>query len=274
MRRSRLHSCSRVLTVAEILSERRGAIGTVTLSQPDRLNALTLAMWHSLADEVSSLAADRAVRAIVLRGAGQDAFSAGADISEFPENRATSGDAEAYSTAVARALRAIAQARRPTIAMLHGVCSGGGAGIAAACSLRFADARLRFAIRAARLGVVYEIEAIGPLTHLVGPSVALDILLSGRTVQAEEALRVGLVNAVVSTEALEEHVASYAAQLEANAPISMEAALLAVRATSEAHAAELLAELEGLKSVAIESDDFREGVRAFLEKRQPRFRGE
>lgn len=259
--------------MAEVRAEREGAAGFVTLSQPDRLNALTLAMWRELRDAVVSLARDPIVRVIVVRGEGGADFSAGADISEFSRVRGSAGAAQVYTGAVGDALQALLDARRPTIAQVHGACVGGGAAIAVACMMRFVDDGLRFAITAARLGVVYEGEAIGALVRLVGPGRALDILLSGRSVGAAEALRIGLANEVVSAPELETRVREYAEILAANAPISMEGAIVAVRAAQGRASAESEAELRELKRKAIESDDYREGTQAFLDKRRPRFTG-
>jgi enoyl-CoA hydratase/carnithine racemase len=253
--------------------ERRGAVGVLAISQPERLNALTLRMWNDLPEAIGRLASDPAVRVVVVRGDGVDAFSAGADISEFPENRTTVEAAERYSRSVSAALTALAETRTPTIAMVHGACAGGGGGIAVSCALRFVDDRLRFSIPAARLGVVYEAEAIAALVHAVGPSYAFDILISGRTIGAEEALRIGLANAVVPRDELEAHVFDYAERVAANAPIPMEGAWVAIKATEEPGNEAWLRELERLQQLAIESDDFAEGVAAFLAKRPPVFRG-
>ena len=258
---------------ASVRSERRGGIGILTISQPGRLNALRRHMWDELPGVLGELTADRAVRVVVVRGDGDDAFSAGADISEFPENRATVEAAAGYSESVSAALAALAQVRTPTNAMLHGACVGGGAGIALSCALRFADDRLRFSIPAARLGVVYEAEAIAALVHAVGASYAFDILVSGRTIGPDEALRIGLVNGVVSRDGLEAHVQEYAERVAANAPIPMEGAWVAIRATQEPGNDAWLRELARLQKLAIESDDFAEGVAAFLAKRPPVFRG-
>jgi enoyl-CoA hydratase/carnithine racemase len=257
--------------VGEIRTERRGAIGVLTVSQADKLNALTLAMWNELPGAITELAGDPEVRAILVRGEGTEAFSAGADITEFPEQRSTAELADRYSKAVSAGLTALAGTRKPTIAMLHGVCVGGGGGIAVSCALRFADDRLRFSIPAARLGVVYEVEAISRLVQLVGPSYAFDILISGRTLDAEEALRIGLVNRVTAPDDLESTVLDYASRLTENAPVSMEGAWVAIRAAHEPWNATWTDELEDLKRRAIESADFAEGVRAFLEKRPPSF---
>ena len=254
-------------------ARREGAVGIVTLSQPERLNAVTLAMWHQLRAVVADLAADPDVRVIVVRGEGSEAFSAGADIIEFPENRSTREAAERYSASVSAAVGELAGTRKPTIAMVHGVCAGGGGGIAVSCALRFADERLRFSIPAARLGVVYEYEAIARLVQAVGPSFASDILISGRTIDADEALRIGLVNGVRLRGDLERHVMDYAERVAANAPLPMEGAWVAIKAVAEPGNEDWRRELRDLQRRAIESSDFREGVRAFLEKRLPRFSG-
>lgn len=259
--------------MGEIRVERRGGVGVLELAQPDRHNALTLAMWRDLGARAQELADDPDVRVIVVQGAGSAAFSAGADISEFTEVRSTHEAAAAYSEAVGAALDALARCRTPTVARLHGICVGGGAGIAVACAIRLADERLRFAIPAARLGVVYEVEAIERLVEVVGPSLAFDVLASGRTLDAEEALRVGLVSAVVPQGELDAHVEAYAARVAENAPIPIEGAWVAIRAAREPWKRDWVDELEALKRRAIESEDYAEGVRAFLEKRPPRFTG-
>ncbi|MFN8185526.1 MAG: enoyl-CoA hydratase-related protein [Gaiellales bacterium] len=261
------------MSTGEVRTERHGPVGVLTFSNPERRNALTLAMFDAVPGAVASLADDPEVRAIVVRGEGREAFSAGADVGEFPEVRGTPEAALGHGRSVDAAVSAIAATRTPTIALLHGACFGGSGGIAAACALRFADDGLRFAIPAARLGVVYEVEPIRALVRVVGASAAYDILVSGRVVHAEEALRLGLVNVVLPPDELEAHAFEYAERLAANAPLSLEGAWLAIRALQEPEGS-WWEELEAVRRRAMASSDFAEGLAAFLEKREPRFRGE
>jgi enoyl-CoA hydratase/carnithine racemase len=257
----------------ELRVERDGPVGLLVIDHPERLNALTLAMWEALPGAVEQLAADPDVRVVLVRGAGEAAFSAGADISEFAEHRSTAAAAASYSARVSHALTALQEARPPTIALVHGVCTGGGAGVALSCDLRFAGDALRFAIPSARLGVVYELEAIARLVRCAGPTAAFDVLASARTVGADEALRLGLVDRVVPEPDLDAETAGYAEQLARNAPLAIEGARIGIRAALDPGNLALVEELERLKTRAIESADYAEGVRAFLEKRPPAFRG-
>src|SRR4051812_30660111 len=150
---------------------------------------MRLEMWEALPAAVERLVAADEVRVLVVRGEGAGAFSAGADIAEFPGRRTRPEDAARYGEAVVGAVDALAGCRKPTIALLHGAAAGGGAGIALACALRFADDRLRFSIPAAQLGVVYEGAIVSRLVETVGASYAFDLLASARTVGPEEALR-------------------------------------------------------------------------------------
>jgi enoyl-CoA hydratase/carnithine racemase len=253
--------------------ERDGPIGTVTLDRPERRNAITFAMWDELAGGVERLDADPAIRAVIVRGAGEEAFSSGADIGELLETRGTPEQNAAYTAAYVGAQARIASARKPTIALIHGVCAGGGTGIALACALRFCDDRLRFSIPAARLGVVYDVESVARLVRSVGPAFAYDILVSARTIGAEEALRRGLVNAVHPRAELEKRVADYARTLATNSPISIEGSGVLVRAACEPADEALRREAVELERRSAASDDYREGIRAFLEKRDPVFTG-
>jgi enoyl-CoA hydratase/carnithine racemase len=253
---------------------RAGHVGVIVLSQPERRNAMTLEMWDSLAGVVEGFGGDPEIRVVVVRGEGTEAFSAGADISEFPELRTQPEDVRRYQESVVRAEDALIALRKPTIAMMHGACAGGGAGLAMSCALRFADDRLRFSIPAARLGVVYESEIVARLVREVGPAAAFDILVSGRTVEAEEALRIGLVSAVWPTAELETQVMAYVDRVAANAPLSIEGAWLAVRSAEGPGSDRWRDELAEVQWRALASADYREGVQAFLEKRRPTFSGE
>jgi enoyl-CoA hydratase len=190
------------LTTHDILTERRGAVGIITLNRSERRNAIRMAGWQALAAAVRAFGADPATRVVIVRGAGEGAFSAGADIAEFPTLRSDPQTGAAYHEAVADTFRALGEIEQPTIAMIHGHCIGRGCELAVACDLRLADERARFAIPAARLGVVLGVEELRALRDLIGTA-AKDLLLTGRTLDATAALRLGLVSEVVVPAELE-----------------------------------------------------------------------
>ncbi len=260
------------MMAGELRTERDGPVGVLVISHPGKRNALTHAMFDAFPGSLRSLADDPAVRAIVVRGDGVEAFSGGADIDELPAARATPEAALAHSRSVDAAIRALADVRKPTVAQLHGACFGGAAGLAAACGVRLADERFRFAVPAARLGVVYEAEAARALAEAVGPSAAYELLVSGRVVDAAEALRLGLVSAVLPVDELDAHVRAYARRLAAAAPLALEGAWLAVRAVREPGSG-WLDELEALKRRSYAGPDAAEGLAAAREGRDPVFRG-
>ncbi len=251
---------------------RDGPIATLVLDRPEKRNAITVEMWQALPRILHDLEADDDVRVVVIRGAGTEAFASGADISEFEQVRSTVKTARAYSATVEDAERALANFPRPTIALIYGVCVGGGLEVALACDFRWASRTARFGITAARLGIVYSPAATRRLASIVGPSHARDILFSGRLMDAGDALAIGLVNNVCPPEVLEAETYVYARLLAQQAPLSQRGAKLMLQ--------DLLGEgrmtksdLAAIEEQAYESDDYQEGVRAFLEKRPPRFTG-
>jgi len=252
--------------------ERDGAIGWLIFDQIERRNAINAAMWAAIPAAVEELDADPDVRVIVMRGAGDVAFVSGADISEFGEVRNADRAAE-YAALNGRAFASLAGVAKPLVAMIHGFCVGGGAAITLNADLRYAADDAEFGIPAARLGLGYEAEGIECLARLVGPSTAAEMLFTARRYGAEEALRVGLFNAVVPKTELEASVREVATTIAANAPLSLRSAKLALRELGRTPELRNTRLVEESIRACLNSADYREGVQAFLEKRPPKFRG-
>jgi len=257
----------------EILVDRAEGIATVTFNRPEVRNAFNLAMWSAIPEVVEGLIGDASVRAIVFRGAGEVAFCSGADISEFEAVRSDRASTEAYSARTEAAYHAMETCPKPTVAMIHGFCMGGAMAVAMACDLRFTAETGRFAIPAGRLGIVYGLHSVKRLVNLVGPAAAKDILFSARTFDAAEALGMGFVDRVLPPGELTPFTYGYLARVVDNAPLSVQGAKLIIEAIVADGGVAKQAEIDGLLLAAFESEDYREGTRAFLEKRRPRFRG-
>jgi len=251
--------------------ERDGAVGRLVLDNPARLNALNAAMWAGIPSAVAAFAADETVRCIVLQGAGGKAFSVGADISEFGEKRDSAAQIAAYEATNSAAYRALATVPKPVIAQIEGFCIGGGLAIALSCDLRYCESGARFAIPAARLGLGYGPVGTRRLVATVGQAAAREILFSARRYDAAAALAMGLVNAVRPAAELEVFVRSVAAELAANAPLTLAAAKAVINALATGEGT--LADAEAAVARCMASEDYAEGRRAFLEKRKPAFKG-
>lgn len=251
--------------------ERDGAIATVVLNRPDKLNAMTLEMWLRLGEAMRALEADDAVRCIVLRGAGEKAFAAGADIAEFTKTRANAKQAKDYGGQIAGTMLAVAHCRHPTVALIHGACVGGGLEVASQCDMRIAGASARFGVPIKNLGLVVAYDEMAGLIALAGRAVALEILLEGRVFGAEEALAKGLVNRVVPDDRVDEETNATARRIAEGAP------LVARWHKKFAHRLadpRPLSEQEYDESYAcFDTEDFREGSAAFVAKRKPQFKG-
>ena len=249
---------------------RDGAIATVTLNNPDRLNALTKAMWRGLRDTMLELGRDETLRCVVLRGAGDKAFAAGADISEFATERANRAQAREYGDLIHDAMQSVARCTHPTVALIQGACIGGGLEIAAMCDMRICGTSSRFGVPINRLGLTMGYGELQGLLALVGRAVALEILLEGRVFDAQEAYRKGLVNRVVADADVEREANDTAKRIAAGAPlVARWHKQFIERLTPRV---EIAPEEWDEGYACFDTEDYRTGVEAFLEKRRPDFK--
>ena len=254
-----------------LLLTRDGAVATLMINRPERLNALTYAMFAQIPKLLEEAATMPGIRALVLRGAGTRAFSAGADITEFETTRRTHEQAAAYDDAIHAAEEAIASFPAPTLAAVHGHCYGGGCGLAIACDMRFASAGARFAITPAKLGIVYPLRGTKRLVDLVGPSRAKIILMSGADYSAAQAQAFGLVDEVLADPAaLDAAAREFTALLAARSGVTQRAVKETIARILDGVTHDDAAHAE-LRAAAFASPDYAEGVRAFLERRPPAF---
>ncbi|HEY9279834.1 MAG TPA: enoyl-CoA hydratase [Eoetvoesiella sp.] len=262
------------MTQAISLTEQsgRGVQWLVFDNQPRR-NAMTLAMWQQAEQEIQQYQQDPLVKAVIMRGAGDQAFVSGADISQFESQRNNADAAKHYAKTSDRARAALSSFEKPLIAMVRGYCFGAGVDIALRADIRIAGDDAVFCIPAARLGLAYGFDSVKLLAQLVGPSVAKDLLLSGCRLNAQEALRVGLVNRVYPAAQLEAEVAAYGATIAANAPLTMRSAKFSIDQVFTDAGQRDMPRVEQLIWDCFDSEDYKEGRLAFKEKRSPVFQG-
>src|SRR5471032_1666508 len=202
-----------------ILIEREEFIATVVIDRPAKLNAMTKPLWQSLGETIDALSADDSIRCIILRGAGEKAFSPGNDIAEFRTDRSNVEQARAYGAIMHRTLSSLGACRHPTVAMIHGICVGGGLEIATMCDLRICGESSRFGVPIKNLGLTMGYGELQGVLALVGRAVALEILLEGRVFDAREALQKRLINRIVPDADLERETYALAARIAAGAPL-------------------------------------------------------
>ncbi len=248
-------------------------IGWLIFNQPERHNALSLEMWQGIGDVLESYADDPDVRVVVMRGAGGKAFVSGADISEFDSKRSSAAQKDEYGKIAGRANRWLARFDKPMIALIEGYCIGGGLATALSADIRIASPDSTFGIPAARLGLGYEYEGLARLIRMVGPARARDIMFSARFMDASEAREMGLVNLVYPREEIERETIAYAERIAGNAPLTVRAAKAAINAWERGEREEDLRRVHTLVDECFDSEDYKEGRRAFREKRTPDFRG-
>jgi enoyl-CoA hydratase/carnithine racemase len=256
-----------------LVVEKRGAVGWIVFNQPQKRNAINGAMWRGIPSAMKQFDADPEVRCVAFRGAGTEAFSAGADISEFQKIRAERQSVSQYDGLLDEVLHSIQDSRKPSAAMIHGFCMGGGLEVALACDLRYCGESAQFAIPAAKLGLAYNVEGHKRLLETVGHARAREIMFTGRRYDAAEALAIGLVHKVLPDKDLESFTDGILAALAQNAPLAIANSKTIIEEYVKASGLPDHKAMDAAIDRAARSADYEEGRKAFMEKRKPRFEG-
>ena len=261
------------LNTERMLADVDNGVGWMTFNNPARHNALSLEMWQGIGDILEHFDSNDDVRVVVMRGAGGKAFVSGADISEFDEKRANAEQKDAYGKIAGRATAWLNKLSKPLIGLIEGYCIGGGLATALSADVRFATPDSRFGIPAAKLGLGYEFEGLAKLARVVGPARARDIMFSARFMEAAEAYDMGLVNFIESREEIEQQCIAYAERIAANAPLTVKTAKAALNAWERGSREEEVDAVRKMVDDCFNSEDYKEGRRAFAQKRTPHFQG-
>ncbi|WP_298257740.1 enoyl-CoA hydratase [Bradyrhizobium sp.] len=257
----------------KILKSVTDGVGIVTFNNPEKRNAMSIEMWEGLGHALIELREDDSVRVVILTGAGDKAFMSGADISQFEKNRHNAQAAEEYNRKSDAQRALLAEFPKPTIACIRGFCLGGGMQVAMLTDIRFASNNSQFGIPAAKLGIAYGFDGLRHLVSLVGPSWARLILYTGTRIDSAEALRIGLVDRVIADGQLWEETLEVARTISGNAPLAIKAAKITIAQVLKDQDERDMGAIKAISMACMDSEDFREGRQAFMEKRKPKFRG-
>jgi len=257
----------------KIIGRREGAVGHLVFNNPAKLNAVSLDMWEGFVTILKDFEQDPEVRCVVVSGTGGKAFVSGADISKFESERANAEAQVRYDAISKEGYEGLYNFPKPTIARITGYCIGGGMNLAACCDMRFCNEGARFGVPAARLGLGYGFLRIERLSRIVGLPRAMEFLFTARQYSSKEAYDMGLVNGIAADGELDALVAKTTDAIAQNAPLTIALAKAAAREIAKPESQQDHKKLEKMAAACFDSEDFKEGRRAFMEKRKPQFKG-
>jgi len=260
------------MTKGLLYLEKKPPVAWMYFNRPEKRNSVNLAMWQLMPELIRDVSDDTSIRVLIVRGAGEKCFISGADISQFKKVEFGIAN-KSYEHSIGKALTALTELKKPVIAMIHGYCMGGGCSVALMCDLRIASDDSRFGIPAAKLGIAYSARGTKRLFNIIGPAASVEMLITGRVLDAKEAYNKGLIHHVISKKELESFTTKYALKISQNAPLSMAAHKAAINEMIKPAQFRNMDKIKEMSMRCLSSEDYAEGIAAFSEKRKPLFRG-